>query len=91
MGSALCYNVNVCSRSELHSPAEALYLTVGPAGDFFLVITLRYIYLNNIEMLHSLQPYLNRCGYFYPPTTNKTTLPINLGVWLFLYFFRVEK
>ncbi|AAX91257.1 ORF103 [Staphylococcus phage 47] len=38
------------SRSELYSPAEAIYLTVGPAGDFFLAIT-RYIYLDNIELL----------------------------------------
>lgn len=36
------------SRSELYSRAEAMYLTVGPTGDIFLVIT-RYIYLNNIE------------------------------------------
>lgn len=41
------------SRSELYSRAEAMYLTVGPTGDIFLVIA-RYIYLNNIEMLHSL-------------------------------------
>lgn len=78
------------SRSELYSRAEAMYLTVGPTGDIFLVIT-RYIYLNNIEMLHSLQPYLNRYGYIYSPTTNKTTDPINLGLWLFFAFFRGEK
>ncbi|KAA1263844.1 hypothetical protein D7S39_12800 [Staphylococcus aureus] len=40
----------IYSRSELYSPAEAIYLTVGPAGDFFLAIT-RYIYLDNIELL----------------------------------------
>ncbi|HAR7219989.1 TPA: hypothetical protein I2U04_12110 [Staphylococcus aureus] len=43
----------VYSRSELYSPAEAIYLTVGPTGDIFLVIT-RYIYFNNIEILQSL-------------------------------------
>ncbi len=78
------------SRSELYSRAETMYLTVGPTGDIFLVIT-RYIYLNNIEMLHSLQPYLNRYGYIYSPTTNKTTDPINLGLWLFFAFFRGGK
>ncbi|CCG16062.1 phage membrane protein [Staphylococcus aureus subsp. aureus HO 5096 0412] len=41
------------SRSELYSRAEAMYLTVGPTGDIFLVIT-RYIYLDNIELLQSL-------------------------------------
>lgn len=80
----------IYSRSELYSRAEAMYLTVGPTGDIFLVIT-RYIYLNNIEMLHSLQPYLNRYGYIYSPTTNKTTDPINLGLWLFFAFFRGKK
>ncbi|MCO4440421.1 hypothetical protein BJP13_03540 [Staphylococcus aureus] len=78
------------SRSELYSRAEAMYLTVGPTGDIFLVIT-RYIYLNNIEMLHSLQPYLNRYGYIYSPTTNKTTDPINLGLWLFFCVFSGRK
>lgn len=78
------------SRSELYSRAEAMYLTVGLTGDIFLVIT-RYIYLNNIEMLHSLQPYLNRYGYIYSPTTNKTTDPINLGLWLFFCVFSGRK
>ncbi|MCC2080431.1 hypothetical protein KRP66_12915 [Staphylococcus aureus] len=43
----------VYSRSELYSPAEAIYLAVGLTGDIFLVIT-RYIYLDNIELLQSL-------------------------------------
>ncbi|PZG55766.1 hypothetical protein C7R31_08760 [Staphylococcus aureus] len=47
----------VYSRSELYSPAEAIYLAVGLTGDIFLVIT-RYIYLDNIELLQSLHhPY----------------------------------
>ncbi|HAR7189727.1 hypothetical protein F2X77_09640 [Staphylococcus aureus] len=33
----------VYSRSELYSPAEAIYLAVGLTGDIFLVIT-RYIF-----------------------------------------------
>lgn len=79
------------SRSGLYSWSEAVYLTVGPTGDIFLVIT-RYIYLDNIELLQSLQPYLNRYGYIYSPTTNKTTDPINLGLWLFFFaFFRGKK
>ncbi|MBT3126970.1 hypothetical protein E1E62_12285, partial [Staphylococcus aureus] len=31
---------------------------------------------------NSHPPHPNRCGYFYSYTTNKTTPPINLGVWL---------
>ncbi|MDM5925264.1 hypothetical protein P7381_14150, partial [Staphylococcus aureus] len=29
--------------------------------------------------------------HIYSPTTNKTTDPINLGLWLFFAFFRGEK
>ncbi|AWQ33338.1 hypothetical protein CSC83_10725 [Staphylococcus aureus] len=50
------------SRSELYSPAEAIYLTVVLTGGIFLVIT-RYIYLNNIEMLQSLHHPLY--GWFF--------------------------
>ncbi|PTF65081.1 hypothetical protein BUY10_00235 [Staphylococcus chromogenes] len=38
-----CLTSIVYSRSELYSPAEAIYLTIGPAGDFFLAFT-RYIF-----------------------------------------------
>lgn len=33
----------------------------------------------------------NNSSLFYSPITNKTTDPINLGLWLFFAFFRGEK
>ncbi|BBJ13942.1 hypothetical protein SAKG22_25950 [Staphylococcus aureus] len=34
--------------------------------------------------MNQYRSHLKWCVYFTPPTTNKTTPPINLGVWLFL-------
>lgn len=32
--------------------------------------------------MNQYRSHLKWCVYFTPPTTNKTTPPINLGVWL---------
>lgn len=41
--------------------------------------------------MNQYRSHLKWCVYFTPPTTNKTTPPINLGVWLFFYAKKRKK